>query len=220
MKCEKYKEDLISLVYGEIDAEAKKRIEAHLARCGQCRQELKELQDTCKTLETWEDEHPEIQYVFVKTEPFIKKVWNAFSDLAWPKKAALSVCTALLAVFFIMSAAHTTITGGNGAFRIALGVQNPAPGAPVQTAALPQLSQEEIIALVSRMIEESEKQQQDITDYKLVQMADHFNKARQTDLVTLGEEMQGIHRSAQGQFNKTYKVLNGLIQLASNRYNN
>ena len=47
------KDALIDYLYGEADANARARMDAHLRRCGQCADEIRELKDVRDTLEAW-----------------------------------------------------------------------------------------------------------------------------------------------------------------------
>ena len=47
------KDALIDYLYGEVDADARTRVEAHLRGCEQCADEVRELTNVRGTLETW-----------------------------------------------------------------------------------------------------------------------------------------------------------------------
>ena len=219
MECKDFKNDLVSLVFGEIDNERKQKLEQHLKKCSACRKELEELKSTSGVLSEWKDEEPEIKYVFTKRESFFSRVWSAFYDLAWPKKSAITVFSAAVILFVFLSAAHTTISVHNGTWQISVGAKTPEnPDKSEELARFMNSYHKELITLVAQMIQESESKQQKITNYKLIQLADHFNKARQTDLLVLGNELIDIQKTTQGQIEKTNQVLNNLIQLTSYQY--
>jgi len=218
MKCEDFTNDLISLVYGEIDTNRERKLREHLKTCKECRTKFEELKGTRELLTKWEDEESHINYVFIRKESFFRKILNAFIDLAWPKKLVLSSVTAVFLLLIFLAAANTTITKSKGTWQISMSLHQAKSNNTEAVSQTLKSYQKELIVLVSRMIEESEARQQKITDYKLVQMADHFNRARQTDLVVLGKEMEGFQRATQGQLYKTNEVLSSLIQLASYQY--
>lgn len=53
MNCETYREELLSVLYGEADAAALARFEGHRAACAGCREELAALRALRQTLQTW-----------------------------------------------------------------------------------------------------------------------------------------------------------------------
>ena len=219
MKCKEFTNDLISLAYGDIDKDREEKLRAHLKVCSRCRQELEELKKTSKVLSEWKDEEPEMKYVFVKKESFSKKVREAFIELAWPKKFALSFSAAAIAVLILLAATNTTISGSRGTWRISMRLHSEKTDNNQEILAQALKSyQKELIVLISRMVEDSEIRQQKITDYKLAQITEQFNRARHTDLAVLGNELQGLQKTTQGQFYKTNEVLSNLIQFASYQY--
>ena len=219
MKCKDFTNDLISLAYGDIDKDREKKLRAHLKVCSRCRQELEELKKTSKVLSEWRDEEPEMKYVFVKKESFSKKVLESFIELAWPKKLALSFSAAAIAVLILLAAANTTISGSRGTWQISMRLHSEKTDNNQEILAQALKSyQKELIVLISRMVEDSEIRQQKITDYKLAQITEQFNRARHTDLAVLGNELQGLQKTTQGQFYKTNEVLSNLIQFASYQY--
>jgi hypothetical protein len=53
MDCETLREDLMAVLYGEADAEAQARVDAHRADCAACREELAALRSLRRTLAGW-----------------------------------------------------------------------------------------------------------------------------------------------------------------------
>jgi hypothetical protein len=53
MDCETLREDLVAVLYGEADADAQARFEAHQAACAACREELQALRGLRRTLAGW-----------------------------------------------------------------------------------------------------------------------------------------------------------------------
>jgi len=56
------KDALIDYLYGEADANARARMDAHLRRCGQCADEIRELKDVRDTLEAWVQPEAELGF--------------------------------------------------------------------------------------------------------------------------------------------------------------
>jgi hypothetical protein len=53
MDCESFREDMLSVLYGEADAASCARFEAHRSSCGRCREELRALNGLRRTLAAW-----------------------------------------------------------------------------------------------------------------------------------------------------------------------
>jgi len=53
MECEKYRDDLLDVLYDEASSEVRHRVEAHLMRCEACRDELDSLRRLRRQLSAW-----------------------------------------------------------------------------------------------------------------------------------------------------------------------
>ena len=56
---------LIDLLYGEIDDEARARVEAHVSVCGECRVELDQMRSARAQLATWSVSEPELGFALL-----------------------------------------------------------------------------------------------------------------------------------------------------------
>jgi anti-sigma factor RsiW len=53
MSCEDLRDDMVAVLYGEADAETRRRVEEHQARCGPCRDEMTSLRGVRQELAQW-----------------------------------------------------------------------------------------------------------------------------------------------------------------------
>lgn len=86
--CSKFKEMMVELIYGEIDAAGERRLFSHLANCEECRQDLKELLEARNILSQMEKP---------AAPPPLTVIVERKNPIAW----AAIVLIALLSLFII-----------------------------------------------------------------------------------------------------------------------
>ena len=83
MKCKEMPQHLVSLLYGEISTQDKKKIKTHMTSCDACREAYEEIADTSRILTKWEDLDPRMHVTFVReqasTWQSVKKTFNRWS---------------------------------------------------------------------------------------------------------------------------------------------
>ena len=95
------KDALIDYLYGEADANARARMDAHLRRCAQCADEIRELKDVRGTLEAWVPPEAELGFRVVSDAPSAPapvSFWGRFQRRpAWGLAAAAVLVLAVAA---------------------------------------------------------------------------------------------------------------------------
>ena len=125
------KEALVDYLYGESDADARRRVDAHLRSCARCAEELRSLTDVRRTIETWE--HPDadlgFRVVAESSGPSRARVdWRPVWALA--AAAVLAVAAAALIV-----RPEIELRGGGKVLRI--GWSDAQTGAPAESSGQP-----------------------------------------------------------------------------------
>ncbi len=130
------KDALIDYLYGEADANARARMDAHLRRCAQCADEIRELKDVRGTLEAWVPPEAELGFRVVSDAPSALapvSFWGRFQRRpAWGLAAA--------AVLVLAAAAAITkpeLEIGRGEMVLRLGWSDTASDAATRPGAEP-----------------------------------------------------------------------------------
>ena len=96
------KDALIDHLYGEADADARTRVDAHLRSCAQCADEIRELKDVRGTLEAWDPPKTELGFRVVTDADSVRapvSLWGRLRRPAWGfAAAAVLVLAAGLAI--------------------------------------------------------------------------------------------------------------------------
>jgi len=218
MKCKEMPERLVSLLYGELNAEEAKAIQAHLDSCGECRRVFEELRSTTNLLGEWKDLAPDRNFVFV-TEPASR--WNdwkeRFRRLGRGRRLALGMPALAAAALLFFAVLNVRVEVQDGRWSAAFSL---LPRREVQipreqlVEALDEV-QSETLRLVSGMIENSEERQRQENAIVLTLLAQDIEMQRQRDLRLVGQGIEGLQQSTDGRFARTSDVLNDLIKLTS-----
>jgi hypothetical protein len=216
MKCKDMPEQLVSLLYGELEADEAKRVKDHFKKCSSCRQTYQELQATTNILEKWEDVTPKGHFVFVNEPSSVLNRWKKrFSDLTgWSKLAAGIPALAAICLLFlslINFRASKDQSGWHFAFSL-FPVKERSIDKNQWMEAFGQL-QKETLMLTSQMIQDSEIRQKREAALQLTDYAQNIEKQRMQDLRMVGRGMEGLHEFTEGRFNQTSNALNEFIQL-------
>ncbi len=130
------KDALIDYLYGEADANARARMDAHLRSCAQCADEIRELKDVRGTLEAWVPPEAELGFRVVSDAPSAPapvSFWGRFQRRpAWGLAAA--------AVLVLAAAAAITkpeLEIGRGEMVLRLGWSDTASDATTHPGAEP-----------------------------------------------------------------------------------
>jgi len=218
MNCKDIKENLVSMLYGELEPDKAKQIQSHLKTCSSCRQTYKELKETVKLLERWKDENPEVNFLFVTEPASIWKKWGEkIRQFGWKTCLALGIPMAAVAILLFLAILNFRIHYNNGEWNLSFSLiprKEEIDQKNEFTKALTEL-QKETLLLTSRMIKESEYRQKQTFALTLSQFAQNLEKQRQRDLALIEHTLQGLNLSTEGKFAQTNKVLADLIYLTS-----
>ena len=90
------KETLVDYLYGESDADARRRIDAHLESCERCSGEIRSLTDVRRTIAAWEPPDADLGFRVVADAPAPARMgWRP----AWALAAAAALVVASALVF-------------------------------------------------------------------------------------------------------------------------
>jgi hypothetical protein len=217
MKCKENPENLISLLYGEIDKKETERIRAHLKKCKACQEAFKELKSTTQILEKWEDRVPAANYLFMKEpEASWKTKWK---QMGLGRKLVFGLPAAALLLFLSLALLNFEASFKEGEWQLSFGLfpkNQTALNQQILTDAVQQ-AQQETLLLISDLLADRDYRQQLEFSKALSQMRYDFEQKRMQDLRLVGQGLEGLQRSTEGKFNQTNEVLSDLIQLAGYR---
>ena len=130
------KDALIDYLYGEADADARTRVDAHLRGCAQCADEIRELKDVRGTLEAWDPPETELGFRVVTAAdsvPAPVSLWGRFRRPVWGFAAA-----ALLVLATGLAITKPALEIEQGEMVLRIGWRDATPAAqPAQPAATP-----------------------------------------------------------------------------------
>ena len=218
MKCESMEQDLVSLLYGELEPEEAKRIHKHLKDCPSCNQAYEALQSTSKILQKWEDVTPRMNLVFVdesasRWKLFIEKI----QQLSWGRRLALGVPAVAAVIFLFLGVLNFRAGHEDGKWNVAFSLVPQKEQTFQEERFVEALKnmQSENMMLVSKMIEESEIRQRRESTLTLAEYARELERQRQEDLRMVGQGLEGLQRTTNGRFQQHSNVLDNIIRLTS-----
>ena len=216
MKCEDMPQQLVSLLYGELETDVAKKIEAHIKKCPSCRNAYQELRTTTHLLEKWEDAVPKGHFVFVSEPASHWARWkekfatlSPWSRLAVGIPAFAAVCLVFLSLLNFRASKNDN--GWQFAFSLQPQKEQSYDNARILNA-LTQM-QKETLVLTSQLIQESEDQQKREMGMQLTNYAQNWENRRQQDLRMFGRGLEGLHQFTEGRLNQTNNAINDFIQL-------
>ena len=220
MKCKENPENLISLLYNEIDKQEKKRILAHMESCPSCKKLYKELMDTKKLLATWEDKEPEMNLVFTqKLEPWWKRITDQVQVPTLPKKIFLLLPAAAICLFLLLSIFNFQAQkiDGNWSISFSLFPQPNISSHNLNTAVQKALnnSQEETIQLISELLQQNQYEQKVEFTQALNDVTEQLQSQRLNDLRMFYQDLADFHQLTENNFSQTRNVLQDLVDYAS-----
>ena len=198
---------LVGLVYGELTAEERERVEAEIARNPEWAEVLEELRRTSGILRVWEDEEPAVRHLVSAPAP------GSLARRARPlRRPALLSAAAGIAAALLLIALNAEVGIEAGRFHVSLG-KEPAPLVP-QDATLGEpldlgssggpfvteddflRSQAELIRFVAALLSESEDRQTDRFLTALSQYASDVEERRDGDLVFMDRRLGVVEQGA------------------------
>lgn len=220
MKCKDMPQQLVSLLYGELEADEAKKIEAHIEKCPSCRKTYQELRTTTRLLEKWEDAVPKGHFVFVNEPASHWTRWKEkFVTLSPWRRLAVGIPAFAAVCLIFLSLLNFRASKNENGWQFAFSLQprkEQSYGNARILNALTQM-QKETLVLTSQMIQESEDQQKREMAIQLTNYAQNWESRRQQDLRMLGRGLEGLHQFTEGRFNQTNNALNEFIQLTGYR---
>jgi putative zinc finger protein len=132
------KETLVAYLYGEIDPDAKRDVEAHLRRCAECSEEVLGLQSVRRDIDAWVPPMPDLGFTIVQqtaAQPAVltSARWSALRTLpVWAQAAA-----AVLVLGIGAGLANVQVRYGSEGLLVTTGWMT-----PVSTPATPPAAQE------------------------------------------------------------------------------
>jgi hypothetical protein len=126
----------------------------------------------------------------------------------------------VLGLFLLLGIMNFKFSRQNGNWDVSFGLF-PKRGAALTQAALDSTllrSQQEMLHLVSNLIQESENKQNREMALTLAEYAQIVESRRRQDLTMLGRGIEGLQRNTEGRFTQTNNVLNDLIKLTSLKF--
>ncbi|MBW1887582.1 MAG: zf-HC2 domain-containing protein [Deltaproteobacteria bacterium] len=218
MKCKEMPQYLISLLYNEVTETEAADIRHHIEICSRCRKTFQELEGTSQILAQWEDESPDANFTFV-SEPTVglKSWWERLKHLSFTRRLFIAVPALVCTVLVLLAAINFRASYQNGQWDVSVSLIPQTQNADQEarlTQSLDQ-NQREILTLVSKMISESEQQQQHNTSMVMARFAQEMQERRQSDLRLVGQRLEGLQQTTEGRFVQTNGVLDNLIRFAS-----
>lgn len=194
---------LVDYLYGELDEDQRRAVEAYLDAHPEKREELEALSRTRGVLAQWEDEDPASQVVFVTD----RGGWFAGRSWRWVVGGV-----AAAAAVALMALVDFEVGVRGGRFHFAAG----ARGTDVERAAFDEdrpltvrefaAIQGEYFDLTRQLIEASEQRQHEA----LVDLARDFETKRRQDLYYVSQGLQDVGRSAELGLQSTSAILTHL----------
>jgi hypothetical protein len=210
MSCEMSKERLIGFAYDDMETGEREQIESHLANCPACRQALADMGQTRGILESWPDERPDMDLVFVREKRSIWSgllpEWLSFQGFG---KFAAGMAVGVASVLLLLSVLHVSVQEGRLTFSL-----EPIPSPqqvdpldrPVTLKEFASL-QRESLSLVEQMLQDSEERQSQSFDYALTQFAGALEEKRNRDLQLVGRGLEGVELSTQRQLRQLGQLI-------------
>jgi hypothetical protein len=224
MDCEALREDLLAVLYGEADAAAQARAEAHRAECAGCREEFAALRGLRRTLAGWK--LPE------QAAPRARPGLAGWRGLA--AAAAL-----LLALGGALGLSGAQVEYARGGLAVRLGRQagpatallaeqearhrrelaaleaRLAPGAARGAAA--ETDHDALLARVAEMIRESETRQSRLLDTSLTDLGQKSEARRRYDLARISAGFSYLEGKTGQQVARTTELMGYVLEASQKR---
>ena len=195
-------EALVAYLYEEATADEARRFEAHLNACAACKEELAGFERVREQLQQWQVDDLPVLRVVAEPQPARRSFLAVLKELftvmpTWAKAASVAALALVL-----MAVTGTRVSIGRDGFSMSAGMigsrqtnQQPAAATAqpkAQYASAEQLEQlrENMAALVSQKIAESEQQQKEELKAELVSLQSDLKTLRAADLARIVARVQ------------------------------
>jgi len=215
MKCTITPEERIDYIYDELDAEARLRMEKHIATCAECRADIAGLQDLQTKLPHHEAPPmpgilrlPSAEPVKATVTPLLQTTWF---------RALASTAAAMLIIIFGAQFAGLNIRVDDGATTIRFGEPVATVPNPEQIETAPDLQQlfaefrAEQQQFVNSLSDSIKLAQQKQFDQTLVAFGRYLDERRDEDLVLIATNLEEMQRLNDNRFIETQFVISQLI---------
>jgi hypothetical protein len=218
MTCEFPKERLIGFHYGEVDADEREAVRAHVAGCEACRQELEALERTGRTLRAWHDESPDFDLVFVRERaPFWRALAPSWLGSGGWRRFAAGMAVGVAAAVLILAFVNIEAGFQDGAFSLNIALRTTSPSEATRETVDPLARpvtlgefaayQEQSLGLIKQLLDDSEQRQRQDLGLALTQFAEDLDRQRQRDLQLVGLGLRGVEQSTNQRFNQIGRLI-------------
>jgi len=194
-------EDLVSYLYGEVTPDQARRVEQHLKECSRCDDELAAFRRVRSNLQEWElSDMPIVRVALPQPR---KSAISVLKELLTVTPVWAKILTAGAAAMLVLAVMGTDISMSNGEYHfrthlLGLGgvsIQAPPSTSPSSTTSTvtPQpvsLTRDEIKALVSEQILESEHAQKEAMTRELARLEAGLKNTHSNDFAKLAVKVQ------------------------------
>jgi len=190
-------EELVSYLYGEVTPEQARRVEAHLTECSRCDDELGAFRRVRSNLQEWELN--DMPIVRVALPPQRKSAISVLKELLGVAPVWAKVLGAGASAMLVLAVMGTDISVSKGEYHFRthlLGLGGTSVQAPSSTTNPPvkveavSLTRDEIKALVSQQILESERAQKDAMTRELARLEAGLKNTHSNDFAKLAVKVQ------------------------------
>ena len=186
-------EDLVSYLYGEASAEQSSRVEAHLASCSRCDEEIASFRLVRSALQEWELN--DMPIVRVALPPQRRSATAVLKELFGVAPLWAKAFSGLAAAMLVLAVMGTDISIGHGEFHFGThllgpgGSVNPPPPRNVQQDEQT-MGRDEIKVFVNKQILDSERSQKETMSQELVKLETALKNTHTNDFAKLAVRVQ------------------------------
>lgn len=188
-------EALVSYLYNEAASDERGRVEAHLADCPSCKQELAAFEQVRGMLQQWQiDEMPVVRVVTEPRRSPLALLRELFDVTPIWAKAVGALAMAML----VLAALGTEVSIGRGGVSARVDLLRRggeiSPGTPLIGASVDDpmaaVNHEQLRALVDSIVVDSDRRQREELNAQLVGLESQLSKMRSSELMKLAQRIQ------------------------------
>jgi putative zinc finger protein len=185
-------EAMVSYLYGEATADETREVQAHLAKCDACSQELESFERVRGMLQQWQlDDLPVVRVITEGPRPsVIGLLRELFSIMPIWSKAIGALATAV----FVLAVMGTRVSFGGGQFSLDFDLlrRQPPSASKTATSVAPNVDvlREQIRAYAQQLIVESESKHNEATSSQLSSLETQIKSMRAADLAKLASRIE------------------------------
>ena len=224
MTKEQARDLFIDYMYGELDLDMQKKLEAMLDQHPDLKAELDGLMETREVLVHLPVQEPKEQFVLLEPEqpePESKRWINTLLDFLKPQSGVgrFGIAMASFAFLFLAlgSISNMNMSVKDGNFELSFGeqVNTPTGYSAAQVEMLISQVRQENAELVSQMVLAAQEQQELQFEQTLASFAEYLDDQRATDLELIDYSFANFQETTYDRFVQTDAVLSEIIQTVS-----